>query len=360
MPVPSFAEIQPYIDAGLVTARVHRDNADVVICNYTPACQYGRAWDDVTRQCRGLVLNTRTGEVLANPFPKFWNYQEHIQNGWPIPDEVPVISEKYDGSLGIFVNVDGEPVVATRGSFESEQAQWATAWWRKNMTRELVTTNDVTHLFEVIAPCSRVVVAYDFAGLVYLGSRVTATGDPVDCWDLFDGTSVRRAETIEPQDLETLAGMDIPNSEGFVCHYPRANVRLKLKFADYVRLHRIVTGLSEIAIWERLRDGKPMDDLIDRVPDEFFQFVSETQAKLRAAFGAIDREATVESCETRLWAQRKGFTLAANRKEIAQHVAEKKHRSLVFSMLDRKPYAHAIWNAIRPRGQSTFAHDVDA
>ena len=87
-----YEKIKPYIERKLVTEQVHPEDANVRIFNYSQSCQFGKEWDDVTRQCRGLILNVKTGEILARPFPKFFNHGEHIQNGWPIPNETPVIT----------------------------------------------------------------------------------------------------------------------------------------------------------------------------------------------------------------------------------------------------------------------------
>ena len=76
----------------------------------------------MTRKCRGLILNVSTGEVLAQPFPKFFNYQEHITKSRPIPNEPPIVSEKLDGSLGILYQLNIVLYIAMRGSLMSDQA----------------------------------------------------------------------------------------------------------------------------------------------------------------------------------------------------------------------------------------------
>ena len=129
----TYEQIKPYIDKKLVGMGFHPENPDVRIFNYTQQCQFDKAWDDITKQCRGLILNVKTGEVLARPFPKFFNYGEHVEKGWPIPTETPEVYEKLDGSLGILYYLNGKPWIATRGSFTSDQAVWATNWWRKNV-----------------------------------------------------------------------------------------------------------------------------------------------------------------------------------------------------------------------------------
>ncbi len=122
MKIPTYNEILPYIEKGLISENRHPEDNDVAILNYTQEQQFSGVWDDITRQCRGLIMNVRTGDIIARPFPKFFNYQEHVAKGWPIPNETPIISEKLDGSLGILYELNGEPWIATRGSFVSDQA----------------------------------------------------------------------------------------------------------------------------------------------------------------------------------------------------------------------------------------------
>src|SRR5690348_16903958 len=93
--------IKPYIEKKLVSEGVHPENPDVRIFNYTQHCQFEGAWDEVTKQCRGLILNVKTGEVIAKPFPKFFNYGEYTGKGWTLPKGKCTVTEKLDGSLGI-------------------------------------------------------------------------------------------------------------------------------------------------------------------------------------------------------------------------------------------------------------------
>lgn len=355
MPLPTYAEIQPYLEKGLISEQSHPENPAVRIFNYTQECQHSGAWDDVTRQCRGLILNVETGDVLANPFPKFFNWQEHLNNGWPFPSEAPIITDKYDGSLGILYFLNGLPWIATRGSFTSEQAQWATAWFRKNVWAtgdESVNDNEVCHLFEIVYQENRIVVRYDFEGLVYLTSRFNGGSEgygDVNMGCVFEGTPVRRARTVSPSSFEELAALDTPNSEGFVCHYPHANVRIKIKFPEYVRLHRILTGLSELGIWESLRAGTTLD--LERIPDEFMAWVDEVQARLRAQYAEIENQAKEDYA--------RAFNPELSRKENAFRFQKKPNPKILFSLLDGKDYSDTIWRMVRPHGARQFTTDTE-
>ena len=345
-----YEDIKPYIEKGLVSEDVHPEDSNVHIFNYTQKCQFDKLWDEVTMQFRGLIMNIKTGEILARPFKKFYNYGEHVNNNWPIPKGMPQITEKLDGSLGIMYTLNGKVWIATRGAFMSEQAQWATNWWREKFGDQPYI-KDVTLLFEIIYPANRIVVNYDFAGLVFLCAIFTKTGFPVD-----ESIPVRAAKKISVDNFDELLKMDEPNSEGFVIYWPEEDVRMKIKFPEYVRLHKLVTGVSEIAIWEHLKEGKTLDDLLDKVPDEFFKWVTLVEKKLRTE-------------HARLWGRAQWHRLliesSMNRKEqalyIMGHPEAKNVSGAIFSLLDGedKRASETIWKMVRPHGKSNFKVDLD-
>jgi RNA ligase len=63
-----------YIDKGLVVKQNH-PTLPLSIYNYSRTTQYDGNWDRYTLACRGLVLDNE-GNVIAKPFPKFFNYEE--------------------------------------------------------------------------------------------------------------------------------------------------------------------------------------------------------------------------------------------------------------------------------------------
>lgn len=52
------------IEDGFVALEEHPTHPDVVIANYTKKAQGDGYWNEVTEQCRGLIYNSQTGEVL--------------------------------------------------------------------------------------------------------------------------------------------------------------------------------------------------------------------------------------------------------------------------------------------------------
>lgn len=337
---------EKYIDSGLVTEKEHPE-FPLLIYNYTPQCQFSRSWDEVTLMCRGLIVHKDTREIIARGFNKFFNYEEHMANGDKLPNEIPNVYAKMDGSLGIMYWWEGVPYIATRGSFTSDQALWATEY-----IRELGVTggdNRYAHLFEIIYPENRIVVSYGNTKTLILLAMIEAeSGRSVSiadhaCWKF------ETAPSLKFTSYEELKALNTQNEEGFVLHYPRADMRVKIKFEDYVRLHKVMTGLSQIGIWEMLRDG--IDPFKSDIPDEMYPWMREVVDKLEHDFFCIEEEASIAA----LAAKDKG-----DRKAQAEFITKTRYPGIAFQILDNKDYKTAIWRMVRPKGLSTFRKDIDA
>jgi tRNA splicing ligase len=127
-----------------------------------------------------------------------------------IPQEPFDVYSKLDGSLGILYWLKGKPRIATRGSFSSEQA--------------LVGTQILQQKYQCIC------------------------------------------------DIATLKQLEQKNREGFVIRFA-SGFRVKVKFEEYVRLHRIVTQISNKTIWKLLVDRQSLETILDDVPDEWYDWV---------------------------------------------------------------------------------------
>src|SRR3954469_17993310 len=156
------------VGGGYIRTQNH-PSLPLLIHNYTEKAQYENVWNAATLACRGLVVS-RDGRVLARPFAKFFN---HGQPGAPELDlDGPVaVTDKADGSLGVLFPTPDGWAVATRGSFDSEQARHATKVWRSRYAGSFQPPEGLTLLFEIIYPGNRIVLDYgDLDDLVLLGA----------------------------------------------------------------------------------------------------------------------------------------------------------------------------------------------
>ena len=368
-----------HIEQGNVSARRH-EKYPWEIFNYTPKAQFARLWDHVTLQCRGLVWNYEENRVIARPFPKFFNWDEGVIS-YPPPGHA-LRMEKMDGSLGILIAdgwSNGTPTqewIATRGSFHSEQAEWATKFYldtvaesANNVPAEKVfaPVEGKTYLFEIIYPENRIVVDYgNYSGLVLLDVIDNETGNSdVQEFDKCSWDDKVRRVLANFDSGDTAAIPD--GDEGFVYLWthrkdrdgnPLPDFRTKMKSPDYIALHRLVTGLSVKSIWEHLVKGGTLDDLKRDLPEEFHGFIDENGKNIMADASVVMTKVyrAVDDLELIL-----GERLdMLPRKDVA--LAIQKHyprlAKYLFLVLDGKPVYPVALASVKPQREASLVSEV--
>ena len=293
-------------------------------------------------------------DIVARPFQKFFNLEE--TENLILPDEPFEVYEKMDGSLGILYWADGKPAIATRGSFTSEQAIVATELLHTKYADAIKYIDPTkTYLFEIIYPENRIVIDYgDARKLVLLAVIDTKTGAEIS----LPTVETRHALSLPNEyfeivkrydglnDLQALKSLEEYNREGFVVKF-KSGYRLKVKFAEYVRIHHIITRVSTINIWEYLKEGQELLPILERVPDEFYDWVKATHAKLLSDFAQIEAEAKSE------------FKVLATKKETALYYQTCKYPAVLFKMIENRAYDHIIWKIVRTKFEKPFANKIE-
>lgn len=362
--------LEQMINEGFVSVQRH-PTLDLRILNYTAATQYARVWNDVTLNCRGLIIDA-DDSIVARPFPKFFNIEEHPRSDILFSKEFMAF-EKMDGSLGILYHTGGDKhyassfAIATRGSFTSDQAIKGTEMLHRTRflsSGRFFPEEGYTYLFEIIYPENKIVVDYgDTEALVFLcavhnetGANVFEFGSEAD-WPWLRAN--RYEVKCHPRDIATQHVLD--NAEGYVLYFPDKNVRMKAKFEEYVRLHRIVTGVSTKSVWKALMAGDSLkDELLGNVPDEFYDWIRNVEFdlvtrykmiadKLEAEFRRIIKEVGLEN-NLRVGSNGGLKISHDDRKRFATAVlaSNLKYNKLLFSMLDGKNVREDIWKIIEP------------
>ncbi|MFD7258147.1 RNA ligase [Streptomyces sp. NPDC059874] len=381
------------IDAGYVTRKTHPE-LPLSIYTYTRTAQYEHVWNQVTTRCRGLVADDTTGAIVALPLPKFFNVSEH-ESGRPyapaLPDEPFEVYDKVDGSLAVVFHYAGRWHVASKGSFISAQATWAQRRLDGKDTAGL--RPGVTYLAEILYPGNRIVVDYgdrrDLVLLAAFGQDGTelplaeaaahwaGIGSVVTVWPAMPlGELIALAESNTLPGGAAATGTD---AEGFVLRFA-SGVRAKAKLSEYVRLHRVLTKVTERDIWRahgvqrfaglpakqvaqglgctvaeiEASGGKPLDALLDQVPDEFDTWVREVIARFEDE--AERRERAVTEAYAGL------AHLAADRGAFAGAVRELPDRGIraaMFLRLDGKPTDLVVWRFVRPEASDPYTNDEE-
>lgn len=339
----SIDRLNDYEARGLLRSQTHPE-LPLKIWNYTEKVQYKCLWDDLTLMCRGLVTDT-SGVIISRGFNKFFNLEECRH----LPTDSFTITEKLDGQyIGAFF-YNGQLVVNSRGSFTTEYAKVA---------RQLLETkynffvkkfpSNHTAVFELVG-FERIVVNYTEIDLIATGffDSYGFELSLVDRSNLFGIPIVKHYDGL---DYTQIKNLNWKNHEGFVVRFSNGS-RCKVKFQQYVDLHRQVTNLSTTAIWEALMQKQRISKLLESksIPDEIYEDVSLFEGKLwleyefyevkhKAAFAVIIKYHLNDP-------------RAVNRKEFAKFALQQPaniNPKILFHMLDEKDYSKLIWQGIKP------------
>jgi len=177
-------------------------------------------------------------------------------------------------SLGIMYWHEGKYKIATRGSFTSEQALWATEYLNTNYD---LSTCDFpgTLLFEIIYPENRVVVDYgrQHEDLVLIGIRLResdydALYPHLEYFAQKYGFTL--PQTYEFSDIASIlaAREEIVGTEqeGWALRFADGQ-RFKVKGTSYLTLHRLVSRATYPAVVKAMMRGE-LDETLQDLPSE--------------------------------------------------------------------------------------------
>jgi len=266
-----------------------------------------------------------------------------------------------DGSLGILYCYDGEWAVATRGSFVSDQAKWATFVLGLHYPN-FKWVEGFTPLVEIIYPENQIVVKYDYADLVLLAGVRNSTGEEMTravLEELASNNGMRITEEFD-KPLDVCVSEDIDNEEGYVASWTRPGtwpLRVKVKMETYCRLHRLLTQTNPVTVWEMLKDGLDLATVTTDVPADFVSWINKVEGSIKRSYEDIERAAVSVMLA---YDGEKIITTPEKRKQFALYATSKQPVTpILFAMLDNKDYAPIIWKMVRPKATDTFKVDID-
>lgn len=258
----------------------------------------------IRRECRGIIFD-KEGNIMSRPFHKFFNVNEREETQEHTLDlsQPHVIMEKMDGSMIRPILVDGYLRLATKMGVTNVSMQ-AEAWLaaqdpaKKEWLREVVECR-YTPLFEWVSPFNQIVLAYEEADLVYLGSRNNFTGEYS-----FDEnapfTKVPRYGSVEGSIGDYIARQrGKEGREGDIIRFADGHM-LKIKNDWYVRIHKTIDrilfdrNIIALILKEEVDDVIPMLPQVqaDRVRDveaRFWKAFTQTENRLRGLRMACDQ-----------------------------------------------------------------------
>lgn len=335
-----------------------REWKDLVLFSYSRECQYDSLWDDITMVARGIIFNKITGEIVARPFKKFMNASEleGKVNLYELAKKIFTTLKKLDGSLGIYYQYEGLDYIATTGSFSSEQAQWATKWFRKHI-KSYAMLPDHTYLFEIIYPENKIVVDYgDTEDLVLLGAIHMITGKEISYSALIaegkriGATVVEAAEFNSLDDLYKYCKGLPATEEGFVITFHNG-LKVKVKGSEYCKIHRVLSHMTLLAFWNAWDlelKGIPKDFMV-LLPEEFREVTDLLCDQINALHW--DFYKNVEECYGKVM---EGLEFDVDHKDLFFKIKHFYPDMTSYLMYYHKGNFNKLWVAIHRRVRPTY------
>ena len=364
------AELARHIESGHVLVKHHND-WPLDLYTYARKCQYDDVWNPVTTKTRGLIVNRDTGEVIARPFEKWFNYGDSSKpDTWPenLPKGEPAITKKLDGNLITLYPWEGRWYAASKGSFHSEHADWANEWLAD---RPQYWSFGWTPVCEMVAESvQHHIVHYGegHQGLYLLAMVWNDTGEELDDPALLNGWGIINGMNVNPTldvRMECALKANNKNEEGYVLAWPRAGqppFRVKVKFVEFLRLQKLLHNTGPKQILDMLRYPHLQCYLtealdVERSTPEFVEWVQGWIDKLRGRYNEIEAES--QAIYSQAWED----LLDAPRKEYAERFKTRPNTAVLFAMLDKDntKTANLIWKAIEPmtEGNRPFTTDEE-
>ena len=227
---------------------------------------------ELVRECRGIILDEDTLEVICHPFNKFGNYGESY-----CPDidwKSCYVTEKLDGSLVKLSRIGDNILWSTNGTIDAYKAPLVEqigciaksfgelAWYAilENYckARDLSVSDCIdpdivkdwlksiikpgyTYMFELTSPYNKVVVTWHKTELHFIGCRDNESGQEIFFGDhelskIFDIPKIFPLRSVD-ECIKAASELDV-NAEGYVV-VDKDFSRVKIKSPTYVALHHM-------------------------------------------------------------------------------------------------------------------------
>ncbi len=277
-----------------------------VVINYAVAFEDTFQWDAndlvgtaVRRECRGLIFDGETGNLISRPYHKFFNAgeKEETQLNKINLYEPHVVLEKLDGSMIRPIPTKEGFRLATKAGvtdvamnaevFIADKPHYA------HLIHKCLLMN-ATPIFEWCSRKNRIVVDYPEDQLILTGMRYNDTGKYVDYQVMVDYATawgipvVKAVDGLAVQNIELFVKQvrEWDDGEGVVLRFDTGHM-VKVKADDYVLRHKSKDAINqEKNVLQTILDDS-VDDLVPLLTSEDAQRVEAFQMAFWMALESV-------------------------------------------------------------------------
>ena len=343
--IKTIQDVLPHIEGRDEFRVLEKEGYNVII--YAVSFEDTFLWDEndpvgsaVRRECRGLIFDIGTGNLISRPYHKFFNVgeKEETQLNKINLYEPHVVLEKLDGSMirpiltpegfRLATKAGVTDVAMNAEVFIADKPHYDT-FIRKCIQK------GTTPLFEWVSRKNRIVVDYPEDNLILTGMRYNHTGSYLtyavmksyaSAWNIpvvkaVDGLAVQNIELFVKQVREW------ESEEGVVVRFSSGKM-VKVKADDYVLRHKSKDSISqEKNVLQTIIEGS-VDDLVPLLTPEDTERVLAFQ---RAFWMGLD-EVALEMAElfvegNKMYPEKKDFAV-----EFVQKKVSSLHAPIMYAM----------------------------
>lgn len=281
---------------------------DIIEDDDNPTSSMGIAmanWDSVKaairRECRGIIFDSKTGDIIRRPFHKFFNVNEREETQDHVIDlsRPHAILEKLDGSMIAPFIVNGEMIWGTK--MGATDVAKPVEEFVKNNPQYVEFAENLIHagftpIFEWCSRKQRIVLDYAEDQLILTAVRHMVDGHYIEDFSM-NGFGLRSnipvVRRFEPQtDMKAFLEYvrDLEDLEGFVVRFDDGHM-LKLKCHWYLQIHKAKEAILqdrnivELILEEHLDDVKAHLPAEDR--DRLTEFESDFNKQINFITNSI-------------------------------------------------------------------------
>lgn len=264
-------------------------------------------YDGFYRECRSIVIDVENDCIILSPFSKFFNINEleetsleniqrRISNAKTIE-----FSDKLDGSMQSARWYNNKIIMAGSQAINPNNSWRLQDGYRMinelpGYEKMLKKNPNFTFIFEYISLKDAHVVKYgkEQEGLYLIGIRNVLNGEEcsyktvIDTANKFNIPTTKLFDKTIEQVMSELDDKSSDEAEGFVINID--SYKVKLKYNDYVHIHKALSKLSSVNLIIRSIADDKYDDLLAKLPVAYHDQVKKVATIVIDYINRTERE----------------------------------------------------------------------
>ena len=308
----------------------------------------------VRRECRGLIFNTATGELISRPYHKFFNVGEREETSINKINlyEPHVVLEKLDGSMirpiptpeGFRLGTKaGITDVAMNAEYFIADKKHYSQFIHKCFQR------NITPIFEWCSRKNRIVVDYPEDQLILTAMRYVSDGNYVHYDAMKNYASARDIPVVKAVDGLAVQNIDLfvkqvrewDDGEGVVIRFDNGHM-VKVKADEYILRHRSKEQINSEKNIIQVILNDAVDDMIPLLTEDDATRLRKFQSEFWSAVDEVAQDlTTIFEGGDKMYLDKKEFAV-----EFVNRMILPMHRPFMFGMKQGKECKQLLIDSI--------------